>query len=356
MTTDADKGYEELSRIAHDWRARIDNEDATEADHEALKDWLAKDIRHEQAFDRAQTVWAALDHLRRTDIDDDLMPDRGKPVDRLLRETRLWVSATRIKAAAIVVSIAATAALITFSVRSVGRVQPSSESPTVASYETGIAETKTFVLADGTRVTLGARTRIEASVSEHTRTVNLQSGAAYFDVKPDASRPFSVEAGQLTATALGTQFDVRSNGGVFRVGVAEGRVEVGYPYVIDSVPTRLRTRLTLGPGEQVAATREAGLRPTRRISEDEAAAWRDHRLTYDGGTLEELVADANRYSKRRIVLTESAQVFLGRTITASFDANNIDRMLAMVALSYPIEIDATEPGVVRLRGKIDTDR
>ncbi|MEM0986322.1 MAG: FecR domain-containing protein [Pseudomonadota bacterium] len=350
----ADEDDQTLSRIAHEWRERINGGDATEADRQALDAWLAEDIRHEEAFDRAETYWAAFDHLRRDDIDADLMPQaKAGLLAQFLQQTKALFTPTPMKfamAAATIAVIAVPVALNTPQTEPTPQVPPA---PTLASFETGTAETKVVTLDDGTVATLGARTRIETVVSDRARTVTLRGGAAFFDVEPDASRPFSVQAGELTATALGTEFDVRSNGGVFRVAVAEGRVEVAYPYMVDNRPTWLMTRRTLDHGQEVAATKDEGLRAIRTVAAQDVGAWREQKLIYDGGTLGELVADANRYSDREIVLTESARGLADRTITASFDANNIDRMLSMLALSYPIEIDDSDGGTLRLRAKDD---
>ncbi|MEM6537351.1 MAG: FecR domain-containing protein [Pseudomonadota bacterium] len=347
-----DQNDETLSRIAHEWRERINSSDAAAEDREALDVWLAEDIRHEEAFDRAETYWAAFDHLRREDIDADLLPQaKAGLLAQFIDQAKTLFAPAPMKfamAAAGIAVIAVPVALNTFQTEPAVQATPA---PVLAKFETGTAETTVVTLEDGTVATLGARTRIETAMSDRARTVTLKSGAAFFDVVPDASRPFSVEAGELTATALGTEFDVRSNGGVFRVAVAEGRVEVAYPYMIDDRPTRLVTRRTLDPGQEVAATKDEGLRPIRTVAAEDVGAWREQKLIYDGGTLGELVADANRYSDKAIVLTESAQAFADRTITASFDANNIDRMLSMLALSYPIEIDDSDAGALRLRAK-----
>ncbi|MEM1190478.1 MAG: FecR domain-containing protein [Pseudomonadota bacterium] len=344
-----DEHYEELSRIAHDWRERMSRADATEAERKELNAWLKEDVRHEEAFDRARTVWAAYDHLRRDDIDADLMPQASPGLLASVIETVVTsvAAAPRIAAAtaAAFTIVAASLAFVTL------RGDPSA--PTLASYKTGIAETMVVTLGDGSVATLGARTQIEAAMSRQARTVTLISGAAFFEVHRDERRPFSVKADALTATALGTEFDVRSSGGVHRVAVAEGRVEVVYPHVLYGGPTAMKTRKTLEPGDEVAATQAEGMLGIQRVDTAEVAAWRDKKLIYAGGTLGELVADANRYSERQIVLDASAKAYVDRKLTASFDADNIDRMLVMLTRSYPIEIDDSEPGVRRLRARGD---
>ena len=56
--------------------------------------------------------------------------------------------------------------------------------------------------------------------------IELASGEAYFDVVHDASRPFTVYAGNRRITDIGTKFSVFRNGDDVRVTVREGRVRV----------------------------------------------------------------------------------------------------------------------------------
>lgn len=349
-----DEDYAGLSRAAHEWRDRIHGEGATDADREAFKLWLMQDIRHEEAYDRAVTFWAAYDHLQAEDIDRDLMPPPESARHSILPDkTKALFRRVPFRIAATAFILAAIAAPSTLFLSPRNDPAPIISQPALASYSTDIAETRIVTLDDGTIATLGALTEIEVSISAQGRSIRLRGGAALFDVEPDPSRPFSVLAGELTATALGTEFDVRNNGGVFRVAVAEGRVEVVYPSVADGAQSAAQTRRTLSAGQEVSATAETGLRDIHDVSADAVGEWRHEKLVYDGATLAELVADANRYDERDIILTENAQELAQQTITASFDATRTDRMLRMVAMSYPVEIDTSDPGVVRVSARHD---
>lgn len=348
-----DADYAALSRAAHEWRERAHGEDATDADREALTAWLAEDIRHEEAYDRAATFWAAYDHLHEEDIDPALMPPRQTLLSMLSAKLKTLAARLQFRIAAAAVLFAAIMAPAFFIVTGLNNPAPVAAEPVVAAYSAGVAQTRIVTLEDGTVATLGALTEIEVSMSDRRRAVALKRGAALFDAAPDPARPFSVKAGDLTATALGTQFDVRNNGGVFRVAVAEGRVEIAYPHLVGGAPSTLMTRRTLNAGQAVAASEERGLRGVKDVPLDEISAWRHQKLIYDGATLGELVADANRYDERDIILSDDAPAIAGQTVTASFDAANIDRMLRMIALSFPVEIDRSDPAAVRISVRQD---
>lgn len=74
---------------------------------------------------------------------------------------------------------------------------------------TGNQDRNIFTLDDGTRIKLGAGSRLTypEQFPSDKRVVKLD-GQAFFDVESDARRPFSVEVGNVIVTALGTSFEV----------------------------------------------------------------------------------------------------------------------------------------------------
>lgn len=306
------------------------------------------DIRHAEAYHRASTLYRALGELSPDDFDGRL--HRRSLSERLAQlrgaaDCLLNPAGYRIAAVAAMVVAAVAISTVQFSDMPDATVVE----PVSLTLTTVRSETLTETLADGTVVTLGASSEIDVILGADRREVRLRAGAALFDVAPDASRPFSVGAGRVTATAIGTAFDVRHSGGVVRVAVAEGRVEVGHPFMIGGEATGIVTRKNLVAGEQIAATSTAGLRPVRRIDPEAVGAWRDARLDYAGATLAELVADANRYSARKIVVDDPLGVLNARTISASFDGKHIDRMLATLPRVVPVVVDTTDPQAVVIR-------
>ena len=223
--------------------------------------------------------------------------------------------------------------------------------PAVFQYASQAGATRSLTLADGSAVTLGARTEITVTLSDRAREVRLSAGAALFSVAKDTGRPFSVHAGDLTVTAIGTQFDVRNNGGVARVGVTEGVVEVSYPRLQNGEALVFRDRRRLQAGEQVAATRADGLRSIESVAIDYVGAWRTNRLRYSGATLAELVADARRHSGRTIVVEDKTRTLATQKVTAFFDGGDIDGMLSALPDILPVVVDRTDPAVTVIRAR-----
>jgi ferric-dicitrate binding protein FerR (iron transport regulator) len=68
---------------------------------------------------------------------------------------------------------------------------------------------KSIQLADGSMVVLFNNSEITFEKAFTRRTIKL-TGKAFFKVAKDASRPFTVESGAITTTALGTEFTVNA--------------------------------------------------------------------------------------------------------------------------------------------------
>ena len=82
-------------------------------------------------------------------------------------------------------------------------------------------------LADGSNVHMGATSELRVVHDEPTYIeLELERGSALFDVVPNKQRAFSVSAGKVRVTVLGTVFTVERKDTHVRVGVTRGKVRV----------------------------------------------------------------------------------------------------------------------------------
>ncbi len=63
---------------------------------------------------------------------------------------------------------------------------------------------RSVTLDDGSLLVLNAYALVDVAYSRDRRSLNVQRGEAYFEVKRDPKRPFVVEAGGIRVTAVGT--------------------------------------------------------------------------------------------------------------------------------------------------------
>ncbi|MEM9316856.1 MAG: FecR domain-containing protein, partial [Pseudomonadota bacterium] len=309
-----DKAAIERSRAAHEWRSLIWDEDVSPTQRLEHQAWLRESALNEEAYDRAVTYWSAFGELARSDIDVDLMPpemsaevplaeqeqDSPKSYPRFMTRCAADHGGERWALAAAIAGLTILAASLL--VLLIPETVPPGAVPTYARYTTEVGETRSFALADGSTVALGADSVLATTLGATERLLELHRGSALFDVHPDAARPFVVTASAVQATALGTRFDVRNNGGVVRVAVAEGRVEVTLKEAGDRNSATPDTAKHLGEGEALTATRASGLGDVKPFSAENVGAWGRNRLIYDDATIGELVADLNRYHPQTLIL------------------------------------------------------
>ncbi len=199
---------------------------------------------------------------------------------------------------------------------------------------TPVAMHGSSLLEDGSRVELGAKSRIRTDFDEHRRRVVVESGEAFFQVTKDAARPFVVEAGGLTVTAIGTAFNVRRSDERVVVTVSEGRVRLASQ---DAPAASKADPLEASAGEQAvfsARDRHIALAPT---DPSVAIAWREGVLKFKDEPLEEVVADLNRYSTRKIEL--SGPELNQLRYTGTVFGNRLEDWLNALGNVFPVRVE-----------------
>jgi transmembrane sensor len=275
---DQTAGASERTHQAATWFARLLDETTPQADYERFRAWLLADERNAEAYARIEQLWsgAALEPAKA-----EAPPSRRS----VLKMTSGII---------LLAGVGATA--WTFSTR-----------PDVS---TGTGEMRSLTLSDGSRVELGAASAISIDFSPSLRRIVLHGGEAYFAVASDSARPFRVDAGSVTATALGTAYSVSITPERTSVAVTEHhvRVEAGGRTV------------DLQQGD--AIDWEGGVLGTiARGEADTRVRWRNRQLVFLARPLGEVIAEVNRWRKGRLVIVDRA--LAARKVTAILDVNDI---------------------------------
>lgn len=210
-------------------------------------------------------------------------------------------------------------------------------SPLVLS--TGSAGGQTFALTDGTRVTLDRNSRLAVAYTAGTRLLRLNQGRGRFDVAHEA-RSFIVYVGRGSVTAHGTVFDVAiDHRQQVKVRLLRGAIDVALPADVQSVRH-------LMPGQEVSFTTTAISQPTTGTGLVPA-------LTgpvigeFDGVTLSNLLADANRLGGRQIRLADPA---LGAVrVSGRFSLADPGKLAERLAVLQDLAVDTSDPQQITLR-------
>jgi len=129
----------------------------------------------------------------------------------------------------------------------------------------------------------------------------LKRGEAFFQLTPNSRPTFEVVVGDSAVTNVGASFSVR----VLPDGRAEVTVPDGRAAVKKSRGSDAQTSVTLGPGEIAIAGPDgiATQRPEKGAIERKLS-WTEGRLTFAGESLEDAIAEFNRYNSLKLVIVD----------------------------------------------------
>jgi transmembrane sensor len=199
---------------------------------------------------------------------------------------------------------------------------------TLASADVVVQDT----LNDGSSVVLNTNTQLQIpkSFDRNNRTVKL-NGEAFFDVSPDSTRPFVIDAGIGQVTVLGTSFQVKAySGSDLEVFVESGRVEVS---TVDRVTGEV-SRLILNAGERGMIHAGSGeIGKPADIGADELF-WANRKLIFQETKLS-IVFDLLKKHYEADIEVENPTV-LNCLLSATFTDESIGQILEVVAASFDL--------------------
>jgi transmembrane sensor len=274
---------------ASEWLERRERGDWNNRDQEEFDTWLAASPAHLIAYIRVEDIWNRANRLSALN-----RPERKN--GEILKR---WVSVERVAAIFAVVILSG-----------IG-VNAYLFAPSKAVYATGIGQQRVLSLADGSKIELNTNTMMRIAVSDLGKTVTLEHGEAYFDIKHDTNRVFAVQVGTSRVVDLGTKFLISRNSDQTRVSVFEGRAQ----FQLTAAGTSKRS-VVLVPGDVV--TTVAGKVVLEKVSSvvlTDDLAWRRGELAFHFTTLAAAVTEFNRYNQKKLVIEspEVARMEIGGT-------------------------------------------
>lgn len=294
----------QIAAEAATWVARLHGPSRSRAMELQCLKWQAQSAAHRHAFERCTDTWMEVPNAARSGAVP-RTPLKGTD-GQALWEGEEEAGSTGRRAGRRAGLLALGAAFLAVAVLMFW--QPASDD---LAYVTGVGESQTVVLEDGTRMSLNTSTQVRVHLDASQRLVHLDSGEAEFDVAKDASRPFVVRAAAGEVMAIGTVFSVRlmapgaNAAATLAVTLIEGQVSVrpaaDAGAALPAQPLLLRPgeRALLGPrpGSAVPAAPRVDRPPLEQVM-----AWKRNEAVFDQVTLSEAVAEMNRYSRTPLVL------------------------------------------------------
>ncbi len=278
-----------LARDAARWFARMARAPQDHPDRGRFEAWLAASPAHAAEYARYAEVWDDFDSsLRLERLTLGLEAKRARErVQRLSRRGAL-------QATVLGLATVGLGGLLGWRLWN----ERQSEPVLVMDRETQPGQLLEQPLPDGSKLTLAPDTRLSVRHYRDRREVDMNRGEAIFDVARDVDRPFVVRSGPACVTVLGTRFVVSQVGAErVRVSVLHGRVRV--EQAASPRAEASATGVTLGADEvaEVLAD-QLPQRVNRRA--DDAVAWRQGTLVFDGDPLTDVAQRLSRFSGMRV--------------------------------------------------------
>lgn len=287
----------QVEACAAEWLARKKEfGDWSDEDQLKLDAWLQESPAHLLAYARLDEAWKSADRLCALRIpasQESALPRTGLPYLRI---------------AAVLMILSVTAVVFVEGVRP--------QHPQEKTFSTPVGGRQTLTLVDGSRMELNTNTVLRVALGRDHRTIWLDKGEAYFQVKHDASRPFVIYANGRRITDLGTKFLVRNDSDRLEVALLEGRVR------FDAATDEPQAMTVLTAGDDAVAagdTTSVAKEPIREVLAK--LGWRRGVITFDHATLADAAAEFNRYNTTKIVITDP--VVGSITIDGTFPTNDV---------------------------------
>ena len=314
---------DEFLRLRH----RVENGTATQEQRAAYLDMLASGL---------------YDHLIAGDLDDALR-SRQAPIleearerifDKIYNEHIAPGKTRHLRAAAWWV---AAAIFVTVSLVGVSLYQSHVNEEAMIAHADDVADYvytgRDFIrLPDGSTALLNEGSELSYAWGEEGREVQLK-GEAYFDIKHDPLRPFSVRTGKIVTRVLGTAFNVKAYPAEkeVRVTVSRGKVAVG---------DEVKTFGVITPNQELAVNTETN--DVSRSDKNATASleWTNAILILDDvdmATAAEIIGE--RYDTKIIFADEAVKScgVSAKFLNAEKITDVLDMISAAVNITYTIE-------------------
>jgi ferric-dicitrate binding protein FerR (iron transport regulator) len=195
------------------------------------------------------------------------------------------------------------------------------------SFETGIAQTKSFQLPDNSEVLLNASSKITFNEKkwDEKRDLTLE-GEAYFQVQK--GKTFSVKTADGLVKVLGTHFDVKQRNNYYEVSCFEGLVSVTYNNQTVKLPPGKTFRVI---NKQIEKTDDF---------DAQTPSWLQKESSFTRVPLNQVIAELERQYDIKI---EVLGVDTSKLFTGSFTHTN--QKTALESITIPLQLS------YRIKGK-----
>jgi transmembrane sensor len=191
-------------------------------------------------------------------------------------------------------------------------------------------------LPDGSKVYMNRNSEFSyrKNFGKQGRDVKL-TGEAFFEISPDATKPFIIDAGKAKVRVVGTSFNVITNN---RESAVEVYVKTGIVQVSDNTGTQ---SIQLDPGFVGSVTSKTSAKTVN--SNPNYLSWKTGLLVYNGQKLDVVFNDLKRVYNMDIV-ADASGILENTWTTDPIDNQPQETIILMICTSF--NLDYTKDGNV----------
>ncbi|HBS25222.1 MULTISPECIES: FecR domain-containing protein [Thalassospira] len=194
-------------------------------------------------------------------------------------------------------------------------------------------EVLTKMLSDGSVIKLNAESAVLIDLTAKRRVVKLLSGEVWFDVAHDKERPFVVQTDFGDVTALGTEFNVKTDRQKVTISLEEGKVSVNWHVGGALENPAGEAVVTLLPGEATTLLPD-GIGDKIRFDPIATTAWRNGKMVFYQTPLSDVIDVINKYHDGHIMALSSE--INNMTVSGVFHTNDINQVLEVIEGTLPV--------------------
>jgi transmembrane sensor len=299
------------------WAVRLSSGAASDEDRSAFANWRAANPQHQHAWARVELQLQAFEAVR----------ERG---GTLARKALCAPSPSRRKLLQGTLGAVIAVGLSGYVLKRSGLLDLLN-----ADLSTDIGHRRQITLADGSALTLDARSAVDVNFTADTRAIRLLRGQMFIRVAHDTVRPLVVSTRDGMLTALGTAFCVRLCDAGSRVAVTDSRV-LARPLTGDA--------MTIATGS-VALMQEDGVRVLDALQADAEITWLKGYVTAINRPLGEVVEALRPYLPGFIALSPDAESL---RVTGLFLLDDIAATLRQIAQTLPVAVTFHTDYLIRI--------
>lgn len=299
--------------------------EADTAERIAVKKWLDADISNQKYYDDFQKIWnASLTSTPNDAVNTDAawqrfqkrIHEKNAPVTEPIARNNHFRNWIRIAASVLLISTLGLLAYTFIQYRA-----------TTVLHQQALQTTLNSTLPDGTTVTLNKNSMISYTrvFQGETRPITLQ-GEAFFNVAPNAQKPFIITINDVTVTVVGTSFNIKNKNGKTTVDVESGIVTV----------RKNDESVALSKGEKVIIQEQQSVFQKEMSKGQLYNYYRTNTLVCDQTPLQELIAALNEiYGVTIIIKNPTLQ---NKPITTTFKKQSLTQILNVISETFMVKV------------------